>query len=156
MKNVKMILSGLLVILWMGMIFYFSNQSAIDSGSLSTGIIRKVLEVVDISKKFDPSGLDHLFRKSAHFFVYFILGILVLKALKQSGLGGHRVLIIALIICVLYAISDEFHQTFVPGRSGEIWDVVIDSLGSLLGIILYYYIDKKIRNGACHQLMRWE
>lgn len=141
MKNVKIILSYLLVFLWMGMIFYLSNQTAVDSGGLSTGVIKKILKVTGnfMSERFDIQHFDHLLRKNAHFFVYLILSILVLRALRLSGLGGHKALLVAFFICFLYAISDEFHQSFVAGRSGEIRDVAIDSLGSLFGILIYHY-----------------
>ena len=52
----------------------------------------------------------------------------------------YKAMALTFVICVLYAITDEYHQTFVAGRSGELRDVVIDSLGALLGILIYYVI----------------
>ncbi len=142
MKNTKLILSYFLVFLWMGMIFYLSNQPAIESSGLSTGLVKRILKATGafMKKTFDIHQFDHLLRKNAHFFVYLVLSLLVLSALRRSGLRGYKAMVAAFVICVLYAISDEYHQTFVAGRSGELADVVIDSLGALLGILIYYAI----------------
>ncbi len=140
MKKHKEILSYLLVFLWMGMIFYLSNQTALESSTLSTGLVKKILKATGafIEKTFNSQQFDHLLRKSGHFFVYLVLSLLVLSALRQSGLRGYKAMLAAFAICFLYAISDEYHQTFVAGRSGELRDVLIDSLGALLGILIYY------------------
>ena len=58
--------------------------------------------------------------------------VLVWNFLKEFQLK--HIAVIALIICCLYSISDEYHQTFVPGRSGEVRDVCVDTSGALLGV----------------------
>ena len=82
-------------------------------------------------------------RKSAHFFIYLILGLLVASLLKEYSLVNKRMMIYSFLICFLYAISDEIHQLFVNGRSGEIRDILIDSMGSLVGIVIYYLIRRR-------------
>src|SRR5699024_9669514 len=82
----------------------------------------------------DEELFHHFIRKSAHFTAYLLLGMLVLHALRKPSRKGCTV---AFLISLLYAISDEFHQLFVPGRSGEIRDVVIDSMGAATGIGVY-------------------
>ena len=87
-----------------------------------------------------------ILRKTAHFSVYLVLGILVLNFLKEFRLK--HILVIALIICCFYSISDEYHQTFVPGRSGEVRDVCIDTAGAFTGIsigelVLYVLSERK-------------
>ncbi|HLQ82308.1 MAG TPA: VanZ family protein [Pseudogracilibacillus sp.] len=76
-------------------------------------------------------NLHSLIRKSIHFFVYTILSVLVYLAYQ-----GRRAVLFTLSVCLLYAITDEFHQLFIPGRSGEIRDVLIDFSGAVFGIIL--------------------
>jgi len=125
------------VIVWMALIFYLSHQPATQSNELSSGItnfIVKAVENVAPNLDFDISGFNYLVRKNAHFIAYLILGVLTFNALRVSGGRGARSVVIALGICVLYAISDEVHQLFIPGRSGEVKDVLIDSAGASVGI----------------------
>ena len=137
----RKILSWTLVILWMSLIFYFSHQPATESSELSSGITEVIVDMVNIiapNKDIlsNQDGINLLIRKAAHFGVYFILGLLVSNGLRYSGVSKHMVIFLALLICILYAISDEFHQLYVPGRSGQVSDVLLDSAGSLVGISL--------------------
>ena len=75
-------------------------------------------------------------RKLAHFTIYLILGILVLLFIREFKLDFKYTFIIPILICFIYAISDETHQLFVEGRSGELRDIFIDTLGSFIGISL--------------------
>lgn len=149
------------VIGWMVIIFYLSHQSGTASSDLSSNITEKIIRFLTIILPFDLAFQDiHSFiRKGAHFFAYFLLGILVYHALVESIQRFSRGklckkrndsvgrisrylsnICIALLISILYAISDEWHQRFIPGRSGEIKDVLIDTLGALTGISLYVFI----------------
>ena len=83
----------------------------------------------------------YLFRKLAHLFEYFVLGILVYINLDEYI--DNKATILSIIICLLYAISDEIHQLFIIGRSFGIKDIIIDLFGSLLGINLCLVINKK-------------
>jgi len=64
----------------------------------------------------------------------------VLHALRSSNILGYRGIIAALLICVLYAASDEIHQLFIAGRSGEVRDVLIDSAGASIGIGIWMVV----------------
>ena len=55
----------------------------------------------------------------------------------NNALFVHHYLLLSFIICVIFAISDEFHQTFVAGRTGQSLDVLIDSAGALVGLVFY-------------------
>ena len=142
-SKVLLIVSWTAVLLWMTLIFYSSSQGGTQSGSLSL----KITEfIVNIIKKAVPEltismDIFHLlFRKASHFFVYFVLGMLVLNGLWSSGIKRREAFIIACAICVLYAVGDEVHQLYVPGRSGQITDVLIDSAGAFAGSgMLYFY-----------------
>ena len=57
-----------------------------------------------------------------------------------------KYVLLASIICIIYALTDEFHQTFIDGRSGQISDVFLDSSGSLIATVVFYtYINTKIK-----------
>ena len=137
-----------LVIIWMIVIFMFSNQKANESTNLSNSFIIKIVDVVEkiTNHEFNNEEVINNFvypvRKLAHFSIYFILGILTIEAIKHKN----NAFIIAITICVLYSISDEIHQQFVDGRTGKIIDVFIDSIGSLIGIKIDLFISKKIKN----------
>lgn len=137
-------LKGFLVILWMIIIFCFSNQPATQSSKLSDGFInRTVVRVYEIfNGKIDNekqqeiiSKYSYPIRKMAHFTLYFILGFLVFIYL--NGCTQNKFIIIySLLICFIYACTDEFHQYFVNGRYCSFIDVLIDSAGALTSILL--------------------
>ncbi|HYE82842.1 MAG TPA: VanZ family protein [Clostridia bacterium] len=134
------VISWAAVLLWMLLIFNLSSQVAEQSDQLSRGLVKIVVEFIDKllpGYDFDMDMFNHIIRKYAHFFAYLMLGILVVNALRRSGFRGIKVCVLAIGICVLYAVSDEVHQLFVPGRSGQARDVLIDSAGSAVGIGLY-------------------
>ena len=64
----------------------------------------------------------------------------MINALRRSGVYGYRSIVLALLICVLYVISDEVYQLFVPGRGGQVKDIIIDSAGATVGIGVYLLI----------------
>lgn len=141
----RTILSWTLVILWMVLIFIFSHQPAAESNELSTGITKKLYDLIMMlapNNKLDQESLNYIIRKSAHFVIYLFLGLLTANGLIHSNITGFRSVFLALLICILYAISDEIHQLYVPGRSGQVSDVFIDSLGGLSGIIIMSIIRK--------------
>ena len=82
-------------------------------------------------------------RKLAHYTLYFILGILSFLVVKDYSINK-KLIIYSLLICFLYACSDEFHQLFIIGRSARVLDVMIDTFGSLCGISIFYIFNKKI------------
>ncbi|MDE5414019.1 VanZ family protein [Alkalihalobacterium chitinilyticum] len=133
------------VIAWMALIFYLSHQPATVSSELSsevTEVIIEIIETVAPNTQFEFGNLNHLVRKNAHFFAYLVLGLLTINALRRSGSTGYRSIGVALVICILYAITDEVHQLFIPGRSGEVRDVLIDTAGASVGIGLYWLFSR--------------
>lgn len=149
----KKIILSILIILWMGLIFFFSNQQAVDSDNVSNGVISKVIDVIEHIKgsEFTDNELDMIYdyavtpvRKTAHFLIYTILGMLVFNLIKQYKVKIKDVIIISILICLFYACTDEIHQLFILGRSGELRDVLIDTLGSIFGIFVTYLMMKKL------------
>lgn len=149
--TLRKILAWTAVILWMAVIFHLSHQPATVSNTLSTGItevIVKTVEKVIPRASIDVQSFNNVVRKNAHFIAYLVLGVLVLNALRRTGVKGSRSLVLALGICVLYAVSDEVHQLFVPGRGGQVHDVLIDSAGASVGIGLYLLVSRVVRGGG--------
>ena len=126
----------LLPLLWMAVIFMLSHQSAsISSGQ--SGVFVEQLHY--IAPSIDQQLLTVLVRKGAHIFAYFVLGILTFNALWRVDLSKfkfNRPAMLSIIVCALYAVSDEFHQLFVSGRSGEIRDIIIDSCAATVGVFI--------------------
>ncbi len=138
-----------LIILWMVVIFIFSNQPAQESGDLSDSFINKTVvkvyeifngRVDDIKREEIINKYSYSVRKLAHFTVYFILGLLCFSFFKDFS---NHPFIYSFIICFAYACSDEFHQYFVKGRVSSFIDVLIDSMGALVSIIIYRFIFTK-------------
>ena len=151
--NTSKALSWTIVLLWMALIFGFSHQPATVSSGMSSGITETILNAISqISSEasIDTDALHTFVRKNAHFLVYLILGVLVFRALRKSSIRRYRGALAALGICLLYAMSDEFHQLFIPGRSGELRDVLIDSTGAFVGIGLALGLNewRKAKNWA--------
>lgn len=143
--GIHKILSWAAVVLWMLLIFNLSAQVAEKSDKLSTGIsqvIMKALEKVIPGASFDIRSFNSILRKNAHFFTYLVLGLLTVNAFRRSGLAGIRSIVLAMLLCVLYAISDELHQLFVPGRGAQLRDVIIDSAGAAVGIGIYLLLSR--------------
>ena len=138
----KKTIFAVLLVLWMGFIFSMSCENAEESSNTSGQTIKVVLSTVPEFEKQPEEvkvniieELQFIVRKSAHFIGYMILGILASGLILQYE-NINKKYPLAFLICVIYAISDEIHQLFVPGRAGQVRDVLIDSAGSLLGIIL--------------------
>lgn len=139
-----------MVLLWFLLIFLLSNQVAENSSAMSGGIsdyLWRLLNKIINGVELDLDLFNHYIRKTAHFTLYFILGVLVYHGFYQIKQDvSNKYLLIAWMICIGYAISDEVHQYFIPGRSMQFTDVVIDSIGALLGLVLVMLIRKYLTN----------
>lgn len=132
----------LLPLIWMVVIFIFSQQPASISSGQSSVFVEQLHR---ITPGIDQQLLTFIIRKSAHIFAYFILGILLFNALWRAELRKSpfdRPTMSSITICALYAASDEFHQLFISGRSGEVRDIIIDSIAASIGVVLISYIYK--------------
>lgn len=134
------------VIIWMVVIFYLSHQPAEQSSGLSNGItllVSNIIQNILPIFKIDYTALTFIVRKLAHLIAYLILGYLLMRALSQREELSFRIIGQAFFICVMFAISDEIHQLFIPGRSGEVRDVIIDSIGVIFGIAIFYLLHRR-------------
>jgi VanZ family protein len=133
-------------ILCMCGIFLLSAQTAEQSSQTSGTVIHEILlkisdEYVNISPAEQKNIIDSLqffIRKGTHFSIYALLAALFFLSFSQSSFRLKTKYFLSFLCTVLYAISDEIHQTFVPGRSGELRDVLIDSCGALTALLLVY------------------
>lgn len=154
------LLHGLIpVLVWMCIIFFLSAQDGKGSANLSAGFVRYIVDCLfafaswldisftDLSAHSFSYMLHGFIRKVAHFFLYSVLGFLLLRYFIQHKFIN-MALILAFGVGVSYASFDEWHQTFVPGRGGAVTDVLIDSSGVAFGIVLFCFItfvQRKIR-----------
>jgi VanZ family protein len=90
------------------------------------------------------SNLDHIVRKNAHGFMYMVLAILVSSALFTYYKKGKSAIIYILFTCLFYAVTDEFHQSFIPGRTSLVSDILVDFTGALIGLAFFYLFYYKI------------
>ena len=128
----------------MAVIFYFSSRPGPDSDVDSMTIGRLIGEMVmpgfddmDLQAQLEfVMSINKAVRKTAHFMEYAVLAMLLTGAFDADDKKKSRIFAQAVIVAALYASSDEFHQTFVAGRSGKIGDVLIDSAGAICGSAL--------------------
>lgn len=138
----------LAVLAWMGIIFALSAQPSSESAALSGQFL------AILNKLFSAGLSDFLVRKAAHATEYFLLAVLTFNAILLTRQKARPLL--TFLIVLLYAVSDEFHQHFIPGRACRLQDVLIDSAGAVVGILLcvavtaiYRQLKKrKMRNNA--------
>ena len=136
-------------------IFGFSSQDGEESGGISSRVTEFILEKSNTYKNIEENRQDEIFertekiiRKIAHFSIYALVGFLLMGLVSTFKLKEKNRILISLILGVLYATSDEIHQLFSPGRSAQITDVYIDTLGILVGIfviLLFIKIFEKIQ-----------
>ena len=94
---------------------------------------------------------DFIVKKTFHIFEYAVFTMLFYRALKESGVEKKKAGIYSIVAAILYGISDEFHQSFTPGRDAKARDVVFDTIGGLLSI----YIVWKQLPKAPKKLRKW-
>lgn len=147
-------------------IFIFSSMNGNESHLKSRNFIKKIITGNSVSSVSDNKNqttsnqgntinqkenkvnntkkvndLDGKVRKLAHACEYFVLSILVMFLIFQiKKAKKFKYNIIGLFICFIYACTDEFHQKFIPGRGAQFSDVLIDTVGALVGIICLWII----------------
>lgn len=146
MKKIKVVWCAVSIAV-MALIFFFSHQTAEVSTDTSGGFAQALADCLGAIFKGEANDRilwlsQWIVRKSAHLFLFAVLGVCVYNS-WNFGTKKSRV-IITLLICVLYTISDEIHQSFIPGRAGRVSDVFIDSIGSLTGIFITVIVTRKI------------
>lgn len=166
-KNKKKIIISiivcLLIILWIGIIYKLSSMNTTNSNGHSKDIISVFIEdTLEITNKYGITNshpnstkiekasrlLNAPLRKVMHASVYFVLAFLIILFVNYLFKNKKYLVssLISLVLIIALASFDEFHQTFVAGRTGQIKDVIIDTCGAIVGILFYgtyYYIYKR-------------
>jgi VanZ family protein len=135
-----------LVIVWMGVIFYLSSQNGHKSHQASKAVVYTIQgyapEIASV-QHFDIQIINGYFRKSAHFFEYAALALLVYLLLVNFRFRYRG--LVSFLVCVLFAITDEVHQAYTPDRTSSGFDVIIDSLGALAALVMLFVLKRIIR-----------
>lgn len=121
--RLTMVFRWLCVVLWMTMIWYFSDQP-------------------ELRSEF-PTVIDTILRKIAHMLEFFVLAYFLHNALRGHGVRRPAFFLITFFGSWCYAVIDEYHQTFVYGRSGSAVDVIVDFMGILLFVTMQKSYNQK-------------
>lgn len=168
-KSIALVVIAAIVIAWCCTIFQFSNMNSESSNSTSSGVVKHVIsKVLDATNEAgitdshpDPEKLTKAakllnapLRKVVHATVYFMLALLLLS-LSRIAFGSKKYLlscIITILLCFVFALTDEYHQTFIAGRTGQILDIFIDTAGACVAVLLFssYFIVWKLGRNS-HQ-----
>lgn len=144
-----------------GLIFYMSAEPAVVSTERSSSLSYTLLKLV--MPDFETLGearqtelaktTEHVLRKGAHFCIYMALGIFACLFSMCFASSGQTHFFRSFAFCFLFAVGDEWHQWFVPGRAARGSDILLDSAGALCGILLILYATKVWlrRKNAFHQ-----
>ncbi len=150
------------VLLWMGMIFYSSSQpysdqdikplllDTVELGWFSTYFSELAFnyagEEVSVNRLGEAGYIEFFIRKGAHVTVYLILAFLIYRALRITIKTRKPIIFYSWLLTSIYAASDEIHQGFTVQRSPHVEDVILDSAGAILGVLLaHHLIYKKFR-----------
>ena len=140
-------------------IFNFSSQNGEQSSSLSKKIARKCIDFFPNTKDASEEektemveSCQFLIRKLAHFSIYMCVGLFIMTFVSTYNIESKLKFFISIFIGFLYAVSDEIHQGFIPERSPSFFDVIIDTFGTLSGIIIiqiffliHKFISKRVK-----------
>lgn len=148
----KNIISLLPALMMMIIIFIFSSKTAVESNGSSTFIASFVLQAKEQLFGVGEPGereillelINFIVRKAAHMTEYALLAILLSIHFYTINVSKLKYFLYNIGICVLYAMSDEFHQLFVEGRSGQLSDVFIDTIGIIIGTLIFYYGSRSV------------
>ena len=144
MKHILKLLLWLPALLWYRVIWGFSAQTAAVSGDLSDRLLWRLMAPVSpafagadaVTQNAAVELLSFFEWKAAHMFLYFVLILLLWLALLPLIQGKRHQISLAAVLCAVLAGLDEYHQTFIPGRSGEPRDVCVDMVGAAVAVAL--------------------
>jgi VanZ family protein len=126
-------------VIWAGLIFYLSSASF--GGAFSGWLLRQILALLHCSVTPATFEILHLlFRKGAHITEYAILAMLLYGSWGDDRPfeWQPRRALWCVLVAAAYSLTDEFHQSYVPGRTASLIDCAIDTAGATLGILVYY------------------
>ena len=136
----KKILLTITIIAWILIIYFLSSNNYFTTNNLSYATadtiitITNKLNITNISpdeREFAIIKMNYPLRKIAHVIEYFILSVLIYNILKYIRKGKNNYLL-TFIICFIFALADEYHQTLISGRTGQFSDCLIDMIGCII------------------------
>ncbi|WP_102344810.1 VanZ family protein [Bacillus sp. Marseille-P3661] len=133
----------MLVIIWCGLIFTITESPRFTGENTKKAIVTTVHKTTYSTKLDSPSvinKINKIMRKSGHFLGFGVLALLLWRALSPNRYS----LLLAWLFATVYAMTDEYHQAFVIDRTSSIKDVMIDSAGAAVFLIVFYGISKII------------
>lgn len=144
MKKKKLLMTVIVLIIIMGLIIFQSHKPIEDSTDISLGFADELVKIFNL-ENYNIEKINFFIRKSSHFISYMLIGILFMNIFYQKKIKLKNGILLSLILSFLFASSDEIHQLFVKGRSGQISDVILDMGGVAFGILIYY-LKIKLKN----------
>lgn len=153
-KKIKLlkIISLILLLFWMCTVFYFSSQGSDNSSSTNSSFTEFIINLNPNNAKLPTEekaklieDWSTLIRKIAHYSIYTTGGFLMAFTFQSRNLNYKKNLILSTIVGGGYAITDEIHQYFVPGRSCQLLDMIIDTTGVVTGIIICFTINEFVK-----------
>ena len=135
-------------VVWMAMIFCFT-QLPYFTGDSTARVIKRIIEMFHHAKSTPDKPnvltdiLNFLIRKATHLTVFGILGLLFFKTLQNYKYSY----LYAWILTFVYAMTDEYHQSLVPNRTSSFRDVLIDSFGALVVLLITFAVNRKRLRG---------
>lgn len=134
-KTIYIVLSWLLVLVILGFIFSLSAQDAEESKELSDSLVNRIFQWIELY-------IDgELIRKFAHMLEFTALSFSLYNAILTT-FELKKAHLISLALTVICAVGDEIHQFFVPGRAFQLSDILIDSIGAIIGVVAYLIMYK--------------
>lgn len=144
----KLLVRWIPALILMAVIFSFSSQDAQTSTKVSSEVVEILDPIVEpitrsmtpVQKQSFKDSFHSLVRKTAHFMIYLLLGAAFFYAVMPLGLKGALPHLVSVGLSFVYACTDEFHQSFVSGRGPAFTDVLIDTSGALVGVLIFWGI----------------
>lgn len=152
MKDIMKTILILMIFVTFALIFSFSNQNSQKSMSISRRVTEKLTQNIEWIQKLEKVEkentllkIETMIRKIAHFSIYFLFGMIMMSLMSIYHMKLRYKILCSFSIGFFYAIFDEIHQMFIPGRTGRALDVLIDSCGIISGIGIILLIQSIVR-----------
>lgn len=147
-RTILMVLLGLTFVA----IFNFSNQGGTESSGLSRKVAKTIIDILPQTKHLNEQIKDEaveksqtIIRKGAHLSIYALVGLLMMLLMCTYQINNKYKFLITILVGIIYASSDEIHQSFTPGRTAAFTDVCIDTCGTILGSLIAFGCEKGCR-----------
>ena len=141
----------LLILIWLGVIYWFSSRTAVQSGQSSAPITNAIMNIFrqDSANASLFLKIEFFVRKSAHLFLFVVLGFLSTIYFSHFEINKKLVYLFSVLLCLASGMFDEIHQLFVVGRACRVFDMFVDTLGGIIGttiVVIFLYIKTKKAN----------